>query len=47
MTKTDKLTDTLCPCCSENFVEEYNADVPGICDDYQEDWESSDYEGDF
>lgn len=47
MTKTDKLTDTLCPCCSENFVEEYNADVPGICDDCQEDWESSDYEGDF
>lgn len=46
MRTPDRLSNVLCPNCEENFVEEYNLEVPGICDNCQNNWVPNDYEGD-
>lgn len=39
--------DNLCPECEESQVEDYNIEVPGVCDRCQEYWEPNDYGGDW
>ena len=36
------MSKNICPECKENTVEEYNLEVPGICDSCQEHFEPND-----